>query len=48
MQVDALTARVLERALTIGRETEGALDVTLLAVSALWDYRSESPRVPPQ
>ena len=48
VRVDALTARVLERALTIGRETEGALDVTLLAVSALWDYRSESPRVPPQ
>ena len=48
VQVDALTARVLGRALAIGRETEGALDVTLLAVSALWDYRSDSPRVPQQ
>ena len=48
VQVDALTARVLDRALAIGRETEGALDVTLLAVSALWDYRSGSPRVPQQ
>ena len=48
VQVDALTARVLGRALAIGRETEGALDVTLLAVSELWDYRSDSPRVPQQ
>ena len=48
VQVDVLTARVLDRALSIGRETEGALDVTLLAVSALWDYRSGSPRVPQQ
>lgn len=46
--VDALTARVLARALDIGRETEGALDVTLLAASELWNYKSDCPRVPRQ
>ena len=41
-----LTRFVLEEALYIGRESGGALDITLLAVSDLWDYKSEDPQVP--
>lgn len=44
--VDPLTVRVLDSALSVGRVSGGALDITLLPVSALWDYKSESPIVP--
>lgn len=46
VSVDPLTAQVLARALKIGQDTEGALDVTLYEVSRLWDYKSETPHVP--
>ena len=41
-----LVRRVLAEALAIAENTGGALDVTLLAASALWDYKSEDPQVP--
>ena len=41
-----LTRKVLSEALAIGENTDGALDVTLLAASALWDYKSDDPQVP--
>lgn len=44
--VDALTARVLKAALDICKQTEGNLDIALMDVSALWDYKSENARAP--
>jgi thiamine biosynthesis lipoprotein len=38
--------RLLERALEIGRVTDGAFDVTWAALWGLWDFRSPSPRLP--
>lgn len=44
--VSPLTADVLRAGLEIGEKTGGALDITLYAVSQLWDYKSENPQVP--
>lgn len=38
--------RLLDRALEIGRETDGAFDVSWAALWGLWDFRAETPRVP--
>lgn len=46
--VDALTERVLRGAMELSGFSGGALDVTLYEVSKLWDYKSETPRVPEQ
>lgn len=37
---------LVERALEIGRATDGAFDVTWAALWGTWDFRSESPAVP--
>lgn len=47
-KVDELTERVLRGAMELSAFSGGALDVTLLEVSKLWDYKSETPRVPAQ
>ncbi len=44
--VDPLTAKVLASALSVGIASDGALDITLLPVSSLWDYKSADPTVP--
>ena len=44
--VNPLTADILRAGLDIGEKTGGALDITLYAVSQLWDYKSENPQVP--
>ena len=37
---------LLERALDLGRETEGAFDVSWAALWGLWDFRAATPEVP--
>lgn len=44
--VDELTERVMRGAMELSMLSGGALDVTLYEVSKLWDYKSDSPRVP--
>lgn len=46
VEADPLTADVVSRALQLGKDSGGTLDITLLAVSELWDYKSENPQVP--
>ncbi len=48
VEVDALTAQVLDSALGIAEASGGALDVTLMEVSRLWDYKRETPVLPAQ
>lgn len=38
--------RLLERALELGRRTDGAFDVSWAALWGLWDFRAASPRLP--
>jgi thiamine biosynthesis lipoprotein len=38
--------RLVGRALDIGRETDGAFDVSWAALWGLWDFRAAAPRVP--
>lgn len=37
---------LLERALALGRASDGAFDVSWAALWGLWDFRAEAPRVP--
>ena len=39
-------ARLIARALEIGRLTKGAFDVTYYGVGKLWDFKAEPPRIP--
>ena len=43
---DKETAALLKRSVDLGKETGGALDVTLGAVTALWGFSGEEPRLP--
>ncbi len=38
--------QLLDRGLDLGRETEGAFDVSWAALWGLWDFRSTAPKVP--
>jgi len=38
--------RLLDRALDLGRETDGAFDVSWAALWGLWDFRAAAPKVP--
>ncbi len=46
VEVDPIVVEILETALKIGRESEGAFDVTLAPVSMLWKFDEGEP-VPP-
>lgn len=42
------TARVLAEGLEYSRISQGAFDITIEPLSALWDFTGESPHVPPR
>lgn len=42
------TARVLAKGLEYSRISEGAFDITVEPLSALWDFTAENPRIPSQ
>ncbi len=50
VEVDPETARLLQKALYYCRETDGALDITIAPVSALWDFHADpdgaAPAIP--
>lgn len=44
--VDSETAAVIKTALGYCKASDGALDITLRAVSELWDFKAENPKLP--
>lgn len=46
VEVHAETAELLRLAIEIGKESDGAFDVTIAPVSALWDFSADEPVVP--
>ena len=46
--IDSRTRSVLESALQVAQFSSGAFDPTILPVSSLWNFDSESPKVPSQ
>ncbi len=46
VQVDPRTMQVLQTALEVAQQTNGAFDPTILPVSSLWDFDSELHEVP--
>lgn len=46
VQISAHTARIIEVALDIGRQSKGALNIALEPLIRLWDVRAQNPRVP--
>ena len=46
VEVPEELARLIARAVEIGKVTEGAFDVTYAAVGELWDFKSDPPVVP--
>lgn len=48
VKVDPETIALLELAMEVGEASDGAFDVTIAPVSALWDFTAEHPAVPAQ
>ena len=46
VRVDPETIALLELAVEIGKASNGAFDVTIAPVSALWDFTADDPKVP--
>ncbi|MGN0778036.1 MAG: FAD:protein FMN transferase [Aristaeellaceae bacterium] len=46
VQVDPETWAILQRAVDISRQTEGAFSVTIAPLSTQWDFTGDTPRMP--
>lgn len=46
IKVEPCTAEILETARKVAEDSEGAFDITIAAVTELWDFKSENPSPP--
>lgn len=46
VEVDEETIDVIEKGIELGELSDGKFDITIGAVSSLWDFKSEDPQVP--
>lgn len=48
VEVDSRTAELIQKSLEISELTSGAFDITIAPLVDLWDFKSQTPRVPSQ